>query len=279
MIKRLSFACLALMAPLAIHALVLHKTEAKEINGALAVAPAPQGMSPCFAVDPGMASIFRNQHFGWAQGQDSGRLINNLTYKIGLIFDCSAMNGDQLARSFGTMSSIVAQSAPNPACFNNDAGVVNRDPYAHERWARFKTRREVRDSLVWKAAAAFRCMDRNRQVAFFADMSVGIAKVPADVVGPASSGNCRTESYSLAGVPPARPGQAVTANYTAPSNHSPNDYIGIFSGSTNLNSKRVPVDPCSYVYLTAPGPGEYEIYYVITGSANQMIPTAHLSVR
>jgi hypothetical protein len=252
------------------------RTESATVIGSHAVLQA----SPCFAVDPGMASIMRNDHLGWAQQQDSGRLAANLDYKIALVFDCGSVTGDMLARSFGTMSTIVAAYAPNPACFNNDSGMTNRDALAHENWARFKTRSEVKDNLRWKAAAAFRCLDRSGQIGFFADMSVAVAKVPTDNVGPASSGNCRAEAYSISGVPPARPGQQVSVHYTAPSNHSASDWIGIFrSGDgTPLSSARVP-DKCGYVVLVAPGAGEYEVFYVIANSPNQMSPHAHLSVR
>lgn len=282
--RRLSIACMFLVmgmiAVLPAYQQVQSATVNDNTNHHAIGNPLP--FQNCFAIDPAMGSIMRNDHYGWAQQQDSARLINNLTYKIGLVFDCSSVNGDQLARSFGTMSSIVANYASNPACFNNDAGVVNRNQYAHERWARFKTRTEVRDSMVWKTASAFRCLDRNRQVAFFADLSAAVANVPNDNAGPASASNCRTESYSMAGVPPARPGQQVTVNYTAPSNHSAEDWIGIFrigGDRTNLDWKRVPQGPCGYILLVAPGPGEYKIYYVISNSPNQMIPQAHLSVR
>lgn len=134
--------------------------------------------SRCFDVDPGIGNPSRDDHYRWAQQFDSQKLMNNLVWKIGIIFNCRDASGDQLARGFGAMSAIVANYVSNPACFNNDSGVVERNAAAHEQWARTKTREQVRDNLQWKAASAMRCLNRDYQLAFFADQSAALARIP-----------------------------------------------------------------------------------------------------
>jgi hypothetical protein len=87
----------------------------------------------------------------------------------------------------------------NPVCFNNDSGVTVRDRAAHEAWARTKTRTQVRDNLLWKTGAATRCLDRPNLVAFFADMSAVLARVPersGGGAGSSSGGGTTNGSFS-----------------------------------------------------------------------------------
>lgn len=130
----------------------------------------------CFAADPGVGSTNRNDHLGWARMQDSQRLSNNLSYKIGLLFNCSSVSDGQLVNAFADMSVIIANYVSDPACFNGDGGAVGRDREGHAGWARTKSRQQLRDNLNWKVQSAFRCLDREHQVAFFADISAAVAR-------------------------------------------------------------------------------------------------------
>jgi hypothetical protein len=173
--KRTGITFLAALAMLTLWTLA---RPAKTHGDVLASTMTPQG-SPCFNVDPGIGNPSRDDHYRWAQQRDSNVLMNNLAWKIGIIFNCSSVNGDQLASGFGAMSGIIGDYVSNPACFNNDVAVTGRDRSAHERWARTKSREQVRDNLQWKAVAAMKCLNRDQQVAFFADESAALAKIPS----------------------------------------------------------------------------------------------------
>ena len=80
----------------------------------------------CFDSDRNVGVIDRNPHLQWAQ-QHSGALTTNLAGKLTMLFNCTSVDGDTLAKAFGEMSVIVANYAPKASCFNNDAGVVSKD--------------------------------------------------------------------------------------------------------------------------------------------------------
>jgi hypothetical protein len=222
----------------------------------------------CFAANPGAGNTNKTDHYRWAQSQSLDTLVNDLWAKIVMVYNCTSVSDDQAARAFGEISALIARRANDARCFNGDAGVINPDASAHERWARTKTRVEMRDNLGWKALAALRCLDAgNNRLDFFAEASAMLARVPGGAT-PASSGNCNSGQYSLAGVPPARQGQQITVNWTAPANHPDGDWIGMFPENATPAEGRtvawqwVPKGPCGYVILTAPGPGRYYIYYL-----------------
>ncbi|HEY3027299.1 MAG TPA: WSC domain-containing protein [Pyrinomonadaceae bacterium] len=178
---------MTLVASLAMLALLTLSQPAKSRGETNYGTVAIQG-SRCFDIDPGIGNTNRDDHYRWAQQQDSTKLMNNLAWKIGILFNCSSVSGDQLAKGFGQMSGIIADYVSNPACFNNDPAVTGKDRSAHERWARTKTREQVRDNLQWKAVAAMKCLDRDYQVAFFADESVALARIPSSDGGGAGGG-------------------------------------------------------------------------------------------
>jgi hypothetical protein len=181
--KRMSITFLAALAMLTLLTLAQPaKTHGYVLAGTMSL----QG-SPCFNVDPGIGNTSRDDHYRWAQQQDATKLTNNLAWKIGILFNCSSVSDDQLAKGFGEMSGIIGDYVSNPACFNNDQSVTGRDRSAHERWARTKTREQVRDNLQWKAVAAMKCLNRDQQVAFFADQSAALAKIPSG--GDGGTGN------------------------------------------------------------------------------------------
>ncbi len=188
-----------------------------------------------------------------------------------MVYNCDAVSGDQAARAFGEISSLIARRAPDARCFNGDQGAINSDAAGHEQWARTKSRAVVRDNLAWKAAAAIRCLDAgNNRLDFFATASATLARVPGGAT-PASAGNCNSGQYSLAGVPPTRTGGQITVNWTAPANHPERDWIAIFPDgvtpqeAANWGYKYVGPGACGYVLLTAPPPGKYSIYCLGSG--------------
>jgi hypothetical protein len=225
----------------------------------------------CFASDPGAGNESKTAHYQWAQGKSADTLANNLAGKIAMVYNCDVVSGDQAARAFGEISSLIARRAPDARCFGGDQGAIDTSAAAHEGWARTKSRTQVRDNLAWKAGAAIRCLDvgDNRQD-FFAEASAMIARVPGGAT-PGSAGNCNSGQYSLAGVPPTRTGGQITVNWTAPANHSERDWIAIFpegvtpNEGANVGWQWVPKGPCGYVLLNAPGPGRYNIWLLADG--------------
>jgi hypothetical protein len=169
---------IVLFGLLLMSALFLQTNSLTRKTGAAGKPPMFQG-SRCFDVDPGIGNPNRDDHYRWAQPIDSTRLMNNLSWKIGILFNCQYVSGDQLARGFGQMSGIIGDYVSNPACFNNDPNVTGRDRGAHEQWARTKTREQVRNNLQWKAVAAMKCLNRDYQLAFFADESAVLARIPS----------------------------------------------------------------------------------------------------
>lgn len=213
----------------------------RSANQAVVTGATPFQGSRCFDVDPGIGDPSRDDHYRWAQQYDSTKLMNNLAWKIGIIFNCQYVSNDQVARGFGEMSAIVANYVSNPACFNNDPGVAERDGSKHEQWARGKTRGQVRDNLQWKAVAAMKCLNRDYQVAFFADESAVLARIPSGNGGGAtgSSGGSRdgtcagAAGYSVTIAPnPVRAGGSITVHVTVPGGAPPNgSWVGVFHGN------------------------------------------------
>lgn len=221
----------------------------------------------CFASDPGAGNTNKTDHANWARRQSLDTLISNLWAKIVMVYGCTVVSGDQAAKAFGEISSLIARRAPDARCFNGDRGIINTDATVHENWARTKTRKEVRDNLGAKAVAALKCLNEgNNRIDFFAEASAMLARVPGGATA-ASSGNCNSETYSLAGIDPPRAGQQFTVNWTAPRNHSLKDWIGIYRAgdpiaSTNITAwQYVPTGPCGYLVFHALPVGEYYVYY------------------
>lgn len=219
--KRMGITFLAALAMLTLLTLA---QPAKTRGDVLASTMTPQG-SPCFNVDPGIGNPSRDDHYRWAQQRDSNVLMNNLGWKIGILFNCSSVSGDQLAKGFGEMSGIIGDYVSNPACFNNDQSVTGRDRSAHERWARTKTREQVRDNLQWKAVAAMKCLNRDQQVAFFADESAALAKIPSGSggggVGGGSGGPVNGRWNSTASNPVNIVQNGVTWTWTVEGSNEP----------------------------------------------------------
>jgi hypothetical protein len=242
-------------------------------------------VSPCFNVDPGIGNPNRDDHFRWAQQQDSTKLANNLAWKIGIIFNCSSMSGDQLVRGFGAMSGIIADYVSNPACFNNDVSVTGRDRSAHERWARTKSREQVRDNLQWKAVAAMKCLNRDYQVAFFADESAAVAKIPSGGGGDGGAG-CRSE-YTMNAPSSAGVYQKINISFSAPADHNPKGWIGIYAAGATPGKEGY----ASWEYVSAerqcsgavtlPGvpAGQYVVYYFLDSGYDKIASRSNLSVR
>jgi hypothetical protein len=178
------------------------------------------GGSDCFAQDRGAGSVNRDDHYGWAQRQNSSTLLNNLKDKIDLLFNCPGISSDQLSSAFAEFSVLIARHVPNAACFNGDRGVLNTDWSAHEAFARTRSRNQLYNNLQWKVAAAFRCLDRASQASFFADLSVPIARAPIEgrggTIGDSNGGSggstgpgTRTDTRSTGGSRAADPALAA----------------------------------------------------------------------
>jgi len=142
--------------------------------------PPPMGGAPtggvCIAEGSSMASTDRNNHFRWAREHNPQEIEANARMKLEMLFRCNLLDENQLANFFADISVIVARDTPNPACFNGDRGTVGTDPRRHREWARDKGREVMLENVEWKVTAALHCMDRDKQAALFADVSVAIAQ-------------------------------------------------------------------------------------------------------
>lgn len=237
------------------------------------VSPMSESFVPtedCFAANPAAGNTNKLDHAAWARNQTVDTLVNDLWAKIVMVYGCTIVSGDQAAQLFGELSGLIARRANDARCFNGDRGAINTDDAAHERWARTKTRTEVRDNLGAKAAAALRCLDAgHNRVDFFATASMYLA------MSPTRSGhgiNCNNGQYALAGVAPQRAGTGFSITFSAPANHSERDWIGIFpdgvlpAESRTVGWQWVPKGCNGYVVLKAPTtPGKYYIYYLQNG--------------
>ncbi len=129
----------------------------------------------CFASDPGAGSTNRETHYAWAKGQNVGRLEGNLNFKIDLLFKCSLMDAESLSEAFANVSVIIARYAPDANCFGGDVGSTSTVGSDHKAWGLSQGADAMRGNLEWKIASALKCMDRSKQISFFADVSVPIA--------------------------------------------------------------------------------------------------------
>jgi Caspase domain len=136
--------------------------------------------SPCFDEDKGAGILQRELHYGWAQQQDAATLGKNLSDKADLLFRCQGMNDDTLSAAFADISIVIAKAVPDANCFGGDSGVVGTNWSGHKNAFTTATNRRARllDNLKWKMAAALNCLDRSKQTALFADISVLIANAP-----------------------------------------------------------------------------------------------------
>ena len=223
----------------------------------------------CFAANPAAGNPEKMKHAEWARSQTLDTLVNDLWHKIVMVYGCTVVSGDQAAQLFGELSGLIARRANDARCFGGDRGAINTDDAAHERWARTKTRTQVRDNLGAKAIAALKCLDAgHNRVDFFAHASMVLTRAPTR----AGHGiNCGLGQYALAGVAPQRAGTGFSVTFSAPANHPERDWIGIFPASVTpregaaLNWQWVPKGCSGYVVLTAPAPGQYYIYYLQNG--------------
>jgi hypothetical protein len=222
--------------------------------------------NPCFASDMGAGVENKSDHYNWAASRSVDAVASNLAGKVAMVFNCSSVSGDQLARAFGQISRLIAQRAPDVRCFNGDEGVLNTDAAGHESWARTKSRTQVRDNLAWKSAAAIRCLDAaHNRPDFFAEESVMLARVPGSAPSaPPAAGplNCNGQ-WAVRAVSPVRAGSPVTINYSAPADHQTTAWIGlgVDPGDAGRIWDRVPAGSCGSIQLKAPPtPGVYYAY-------------------
>ena len=179
------------------------------LSGHFAIVSGQEGGN-CFSADRAMGSTKRNDHYNWAQEQNASRLEANLKSKIEFLYKCSSVSGEGFANLFADISSAIANSVQNTACFNNDRGATGADRTAHYDWAKTKTRQQVFQNLQWKTVAGFRCLDSSGQKSFFADLSVLIAQAGAGKqVGDSDPQNGR---WRLTAIVPQ--GQPYPGSYT-----------------------------------------------------------------
>ena len=234
----------------------------------------------CFDSDPAIGGLDRNAHLVWAQRQTPDSLANNLPYKIAMLFNCPSVDGEKLAGAFADMSVIIAYYAPNAACFGNDQAVIGRDRGAHDRWARVRSRDQVRDNLRWKAALAVKCTDARSQADYFADMSIVVAKTAGSSGGGDSTCN---GGYGLQAPRTASPGSNITIRfaYQGARPTGQTDWIGLMRAGTKQYVQWYWVRDTQGCEATfkAPAPGEYEFWYALEGGYDKVVARSPLTVR
>jgi hypothetical protein len=96
-------------------------------------------------------------------------------------FACSFGRSEQFARTFATLSVVIAHYAPSASCFNGDPGAPSLQWLGHKAWA---DRQGNPDSLMGNLRAkidfALGCMERSQQQLFFVDMSRAFKIAAAD---------------------------------------------------------------------------------------------------
>lgn len=129
----------------------------------------------CFAEDPGAESIDRATHYEWGKGQSTETLENNFKYKANLLFQCKSINADAMSTTFANVSVVVARYVSDPKCFDGDGGVLSTVASDHKAWGAKQSPETMLGNLQWKFASALKCLDRPKQVSFFADASAALA--------------------------------------------------------------------------------------------------------
>lgn len=242
----------------------------------------PIPLQNCFAADPGVGSTRRDDHYGWAQRQDSGRLANNLASKIGVLFNCSSVDGEKLVNAFADISVIIANYVPSTGCFAGDR-VTDKNRSAHEAWARTKTRNEMNGNLQWKAAGAIKCLERAAQNDYFTDVSLIVAKAPGSTGGglPPTGDGC-SGGYRIQAPSSVAAGSRITIRFGYSGAQPGADaWIGLFPVGSNhyrewYNVKAMP--GCEGTF-TAPGPGNYEFRYLLDSGYDKVAARASITVQ
>jgi hypothetical protein len=101
---------------------------------------------------------------------------------VSAYFQCSSGRLEQFARTFATLSVVIAHYAPSASCFNGDPGAPSLQWSGHKAWA---DRQGNPDSLMGNLRAkidfALGCMERSQQQLFFVDMSRAFGIAAADL--------------------------------------------------------------------------------------------------
>jgi len=108
-------------------------------------------------------------------------LRDTLKSAVSRYFQCGSGRMEQFARTFATLSVVIAHYAPDANCFNGDPGAPSLQWSGHKAWA---DRQGNPDSLMGNLRAkidfALGCMERSQQQLFFADMSRAFRIAAAD---------------------------------------------------------------------------------------------------
>ncbi len=97
-------------------------------------------------------------------------------------FQCSAGRMEQFARTFATLSVVIAHYAPSASCFNGDPGAPSLQWSGHKAWADRQGNADLLlGNLRAKIEFALDCMERSQQQLFFVDMSRAFRIAAADL--------------------------------------------------------------------------------------------------
>jgi hypothetical protein len=97
-------------------------------------------------------------------------------------FQCGAGRLEQLARTFATLSVVIAHYAPSPSCFNGDPGGPLLQWSGHKAWADRQGNADLlMGNLRAKIDFALGCMEQSQQQLFFVDMSRAFRIAAADL--------------------------------------------------------------------------------------------------
>lgn len=95
---------------------------------------------------------------------------------IATYFMCQSLPIEQFARTFATLSVVIAQYAPDPTCFNGNTELVSANWTDHKRWADRQGRADLlMANLRLKIGSALGCLQPDQQRLFYTDMARAFA--------------------------------------------------------------------------------------------------------
>jgi hypothetical protein len=129
----------------------------------------------CFGSDAGAASPDYQLHYNWAAKQDLDHLKSGIKSKLEAIYKCPGLTDNELFSFYAALSLRVAEYVPDASWFKGDRGIVDGNWQVHYDWARKKGNTIALSMLISKITTAFDCLDRKKQVEFYAELSHYIA--------------------------------------------------------------------------------------------------------
>jgi hypothetical protein len=172
--------------------------------------------TPTSPGDAGVGSLDREGQYRWAQKQDASTLESRLSSNAARLFSSPSVNSEKLSSAFADVSVIIANWASTGKFSLDDKVAASTDWATHKNWAAGQEKPPVLDNLQQKMSAAFRRLNRSQQDAFFADVSVAMAR--ADVAGPTNQA-AQSGPMVKTKKPVFAPNETIEVEYANPAGH------------------------------------------------------------